>query len=183
MKCFKCHHKNSYKANYCYYCGKKFTEKEKEKSSNSKVVKILKSLRNFYDRISLSNITGNIYFRIVSIVIVLLIGVVGILSNGIHLQIKKSNDYTYQYNKKDDEYYLYTDNDTTKLNLYTLGKNSTIKVNYYDDKNNLITETKYEDYNKITLNANSYSNNYYIITHKKDKLKLYIYKNNSLKLK
>jgi len=180
MKCLKCRHENSYKANYCYHCGKKFTDKQKEDSSNTKFVKILKFLRDSYDKLSLSNITGNIYFRIFSVVVVIAIGIGGVITNGVHLQIKKSNDYTYQYNKKDDEYYLYTDNDTTKLNLYALGNNSTIKVSHYDDKNNLIEENNYEDYNKITLNANSFSNNYYILTHKKDKIKLYIYKNDSI---
>lgn len=177
MKCLKCKCKNSYKANYCYQCGHKFTDEEKKKSSNNKLVKFLKFIRNIYDRLNLDNITGNIYFRIFSVVIVLLIGLFGIITNGSHLRIEKSSDYTYQYNKKDDEYYLYTDNDTTKLNLYALGEDSSIKISYYDEEANIINENSYTDYNDIILNANTFSNNYYVLSHKKDKLKLYIYKN------
>lgn len=177
MKCLKCKCKNSYKSNYCYECGERFTDEEKKKSSNNKFVKFLKFIRDIYDRLNLDNITGNIYFRIFSVIVVVLIGLYGIITNGFHLRIETSSDYTYQYNKKDDEYYLYTDNETTKLNLYTLGENSSITVSYYDENGSMINENNYTDYNDIILTANTFSNNYYILTHKKDKLKLYIYKN------
>lgn len=177
MKCPKCQYKNSYKASYCYQCGYQYTKEEKEKEANSKLVKFLKSARNIYDSWNLNNITDNIYFRLLSLALILIISLSGIITNGLHLRIEKSDNYTYQYNKKDNEYYLYTNSDTTKLNLYTIGEVSQINVSYFDEEGNIINENNYSNYNDITLNTNTFTNNYYIITCKKDKLKLYVYKN------
>lgn len=178
MKCIKCKYKNPYQANYCYKCGNKFTEEERKKASNEGITGLLKTGRKLYDALTLSTITSNIYFRIISVLIVLGIGIYGIIIHGYKLKIEESDSYTYQYNKKLDEYYLYTKDNETKVNLYSLGNNDKMTVEYYGEDDRLISRCDYlpED---IILNANSFSDNYYVLKTNNDNIKIYVYKDNN----
>ena len=175
MKCIKCKSKNPYQANYCYKCGNHFTEEEKTKATNEGITGLLKKERRLYDALTLSTITSNIYFRIASILLVLGVGIYGIITNGYQLKITDSSNYTYQYNKNLDEYYLYTKDIETKVNLYTLEDTEEMTVEYYDESNKLINSNTYPVSN-ITLNANSFSNNYYILKMNNESIKVYVYK-------
>lgn len=175
MKCIKCKNKNPYQANYCYKCGNSFTEEERIKASNEGITGFLKKGRKLYDSLTLSTITSNIYFRIISIILVLAVGIYGIIVNGYHLKITDSSSYNYQYNKKLNEYYLYTKNDETKVNLYTLSSSDEIVVDYYTPSDDLISSTTHPVADAI-LRANFISDNYYILKINNDSIKVYIYK-------
>ncbi len=175
MRCRRCKSGNSYKANYCLKCGKEFNQGDKDLAVNTGIVALIKKVRESYDDITLSTITGSWQFRLISIIIVLSIGIFGIIQNGIHLKVQKSDNYTYQYNDKDKEYYLYTKSDETKLNLYSLGEKEEIKVEYYDGSNKLINENTYDNIEDVVL-LSAKNSNYYLLKYKKDTLKIYIYK-------
>jgi len=176
MKCLNCSYKNSYKSKYCYNCGKYFSKEERIKESDKGIVKFLRKTRKIYDTLTLSTITGNKYFRIFSILFIILFGLGGIIINGIHLKIMESDNYTYQYNKIEKEYYIYTKENETLLNLYSLGAQEKIELNYYNEENELLTQNTFDNFNNVKIKTNSISNNYYIINYKNDTLKLYVYK-------
>lgn len=138
MKCRKCGNKNAYQANYCYTCGNKFTKEDQEKASNEGITGVLKKSKKWYDTLTLSVITSKLWFRILSILGILFISFIGIYLNGTHLKIVESEDYSYQYNEKLKEYYLYTKDSSTKLNLYAVGKKDSLIVEYYSENGNLI---------------------------------------------
>ncbi len=176
MKCQKCKYKNSYKAKYCYSCGYSFSKKEREDAKNNGIIKVLKKIKKMKDTISLSFITSKTSYQICSIVLLLLIALAGILIDGIHLKLMESENYTYQYNKKDEEYYVYTKENETKLNLYAFGSEANIEVSYYDELGNILEKNTYDSLENIVLNANATKNNYYRLNYKNDSLKLYVYK-------
>lgn len=175
MICSKCNYKNPTQAWYCYKCGNQFTEKEREEASNKGLVGLIKKLRKIYDVLTLSKITSNKYFRILSIAIVLGIGIWGIIINGSNLKINESDNYTYQYNEELNEYYLYTKDNETKVNLYKIGDANTADVFYYDENDNLISNDKY-NVDDIVLNANIIKDCYYILKIDNENIKVHVYK-------
>lgn len=177
MKCKRCKHNNSYKANYCFKCGREFRKLEKEMAINTGFVAFLKKVRDGYDTITLSHIIGTWQFRLISILIVLAIGIIGIVQNGVHLKILKNDDYSFQYNDVNNEYYVYTNEDEVKLNLYSIGNKQNMTVSYFND-DEVISRNIFDDFSNVVLSSQN-SNNYYILDYKNDSLKIYIYKNAS----
>lgn len=177
MKCRKCNKKNAYQAHYCFYCGNAFTKEEKEQASKEGLVGGLKKLKMYYDTLHLSFITSKLWFKVLTIVAILFVAFLGIYLNGTHLKIVKSDAYNYQYNEKLKEYYLYTKESSSKINLYAVGLKDNLTVEYYNENGNLIVSEnlKIED---ITLKSNTYNNNYYILKNGKDSIKIYVYKEN-----
>ena len=118
--------------------------------------------------------------EISSILIVLVIGIYFIASNGLHLKIQESNDYKVQFNKSQQEY-LFVNDDEAKLNLYVPNRaQDGIKVQQFDKDNKMIEETTYKFEDEITLKSNN--ENYYYIevqyeNNNLDRIKLFIYKN------
>lgn len=175
MICRKCSYKNPTQSFYCYQCGTMFTKQEKDLARNSGFVGFLKKSRDVYDTLTLSKITSNKYFRILSIFVVLGIGIWGLWGQGSHFKIVESDSYSYQYNEKLDEYYLYTKDNETKINLYKLGETNTLDVSYYDENNDLISDDTYllED---IVLQANILKDCYYVLSSGQESIKIYVYK-------
>ncbi len=177
MKCIKCKTDNVHNANYCKKCAYEFSEKEQEAAESKTFVGFLKKLEKIKDVVSLEVITDKLWFKILSIVAVLGVGVYFALINGINLKLEESTSYTGNYNEKLDEYYLYSDDDKTELNLYVPNRTDKLVVSHYDNNNELILEKEYKVDESIILETNS--DDYYIIEAKykkdSDKLKVYIY--------
>ena len=71
MKCKKCNKKNVRQANYCHYCGNKFSEKEREEAKEKGFIAKVLKVKDWYETITLSKITGSIYWKIGSILVIL----------------------------------------------------------------------------------------------------------------
>lgn len=174
MKCKKCQNKNSYKAKYCYNCGTPFNEEDRKKAKKSGVVGILCAIKTVKDTLTAGNLKSSLIYRVGSILIVLAIGLAGIIENGTHLKVKESSEYTYQYKKDTNEYFLFTDQEETKLNLYSLNLEKII-VRFYIGTS-LIEEKEIEDLNDVKL-FSSEGNSYYEISSNKDTILLHVYNN------
>lgn len=190
MKCSKCSCKNISEAKYCKKCGNEFTEKERKKAKRFSVVNILEKLEDAQNVFNMDfspfasktkNKILKFILEISSILIVLVIGIYFIASNGLHLKIQESNDYKVQFNKSQQEYYLFVNDDEAKLNLYVPNRaQDGIKVQQFDKDNKMIEETMYKFEDEITLKSNN--ENYYYIevqyeNNNLDRIKLFIYKN------
>ena len=190
MKCSKCSCKNISDAKYCKKCGNEFTEKERKKAKRFSVVNILEKLEDAQNVFNMDfspfasktkNKILKFILEISSILIVLVIGIYFIASNGLHLKIQESNDYKVQFNKSQQEYYLFVNDDEAKLNLYVPNRaQDGIKVQQFDKDNKMIEETTYKFEDEITLKSNN--ENYYYIevqyeNNNLDRIKLFIYKN------
>ncbi len=179
MNCSKCKKKNINSANYCKYCGYHFSKEEQEEAKKGTFVWYLEKFDKIKDIITLNIITNNIFFKIGTVLLVLGIGIWNLISYGTNLKILESSQYQVQYNTKLNEYYLLTNKDETKLNLYAPQSSQEIVIEHLDKENNLLEKNVYNNTDNIVLNSNT-SDEYYIIKSKDNKnmnkLKMYIYR-------
>lgn len=183
MKCAKCFTINVHNASYCKRCGYHFSKKEQKLAEKGTFVGFLKKIDCIKEKITLDFITGQLWFKILSIVLVLGSDFYFIFTNGIHLKLLKSTNYTGSYNEKFDEYYLYSENEQTKIDLYIPNRTLKLIVKHYDSDNTLLLEQDYKIDDRVTLDSNS-SDDYYVIetqykNNNFDRLKIYIYQTES----
>ncbi len=179
MKCIKCKTDNVHNANYCKKCAYHFSEEEQKAAESITFVGYLKKFENIKKKITLDFITGELWFKILSIVIVLGVGIYFAVTNGFYLKIEESDNYTGNHNSELNEHYLYSKSDETELNLYVPDRAESLIVKHYDKNDNILSEEEYEVTDSIVLNSNS-DEDYYILEaqYKKnnyDRLKLFIY--------
>lgn len=184
MKCHNCHKDNIRKANYCKMCGTEFTKKEKEEASRQGLTGILITLTDWYEKVTLQKITGHIAFQIASVILVLGIGLYFIFTNGTNLNVLSSDEYNLEYNSKNKEYYVLLDKEDrvnqleTALELYVPNRIDQLKVTYYDDNDNVLSEKDFSPEDQILVSANLSQDNYYVISNpknKKENIKIFVY--------
>ena len=173
MKCRKCKEINVSQANYCYKCKERFTKKEQENARNESIWYKIRKAKDWYDTLTISKITGSIWFQILSIIIVLIIGINFIYEKGSYLKIEDSSSYTYNYNAKEKEYYLYLKENEAKLNIYVPHQVENFTFKYFDEYNNILKEESINDINniKVTIDNNNPKNYYKISVSDKDDAK------------
>ena len=185
MRCTKCATTNAYKVNYCKDCGAKFEVSDYEKAFNESFSGKLQHLIDEIKDNPFSKITGSIYFKIISLVVVLGIGIfcyyqkTGIASD--KFQFVATEDYSVQYNSESNEYYIIAKSEevslmvycpyelenisVSKSNPYTLKSDSTPLHNEGLSKQASVNVTygdtlsfdcKYKDGTKETINAKVY---------------------------
>ena len=176
MKCKKCNHKNVSQARYCFKCGNMFTKEEREKELNKSFVTKYKKIKEWYDKLTLSKITSHIAFKILTVLIVLFIGIYSVYKDGVKLKVIDGENYTYKYNSKLDEYYLYLNTEESNLNLYLPKKVDKFYVSYYNAKDELLNENTYDNLSDIKINVDNVSNYYKVSLDEtgKDSIKLYV---------
>ncbi len=179
MKCHKCKYENIVKASYCQKCGEKFTDKEKEIAYNKTIYGKIDKLKEIKDIVTLNIITGNIVFKIASLLIVLGIGLYFLLTVGINTKILKSNDYQIFYNKEIKEYYLLVDDNYDKVNvaMYLPNRIKDLTIYHYNLDDTLLEQENVKKEDKISLDT--YKEDYYIIESKyrkkTDQMKIFVY--------
>ena len=185
MKCSKCKYENIVKASYCQKCGYKFTEEEKKKSYQKTIYGKIEKLEKVKDIVTLDFITGNIIFKIISLLIVSGIVVYFMHTMGLDTKILKASDYKVFYNQEINEYYLLTDSthDTINVNLYRPNRVKKMTIYHYSLDGTLIEEEKLKKDESVILNT--FQEDYYLIesvysNKKKHELKIYAYKDSNL---
>ena len=185
MKCQLCGHKNVKKANYCEQCGTLFTKEEKEKALTNGIDGFLRKLHTYYETLTFHFITDRLWFKILSLV--LLIGFCLWIYYGKSdtLKIEDSDVYSFQYNTKEKEYYLYIPeeyfaqyNGKVPLNLYVPKGYETLYVGLFNENNELLMKEEKSKTSEIILETNKNENGYYAISLNDsldNPLKVYIY--------
>lgn len=179
MKCVKCKTDNIINANYCKNCGYEFSKKEKKKAKRWTLAWFLEIIDKIKSIFDLSIITGNILFKVLSVIVILIVGIYYSITSGTNLKILNSDNYQIQYNTKLDEYYLIANKEETTLNLYVPNRTKNIIIKHLDGKDLIIEEKEYCKECEVLLNSNG-SEDYYIIETKYennnlDRMKLYVY--------
>lgn len=168
MRCKKCNQQNVNHANYCYFCGGVFSEEERKCAREKSVWYKLVQLKDRYDTITLSKITGSKAFQVGSIIGTILIGGYFIIQNGYQFKLKESDSYTYEYNINEKEYYVYLKNDEAQLNLYAPESVNQFYVRYYSEDNELLSENGYDNIEDVKVEVqNNNPRNYYKISYDK----------------
>lgn len=157
--CKKCREKNILDASYCICCGNKFTSKEKRRARRFTFVGILETIDKINDIGNLSIITKNKIFRILSVIIVIFIGVANIYTNGNHIKLTQSDNYSIKH--FNDTYYVLLDSKKTILDLYIPKKIDYLEVELVDN-NESVSTSKIELNEKVELLSND-EDSYYLI--------------------
>ena len=180
MKCKKCKFENIVKASYCHKCGNKFSDDEKEMAYKKTIYGKIETFEKWKDIISLDVITGNIVFKIVSLIVVLGIGLYFLFTMGINTKLLNSKDYKIFYNKQEDEYYLLVDDeiDSIDVSLYYPNRVKEMNVYHYNTDDSLIEKKVIDKKKNVELKA--YNNDYYVLeseysNKKKDEIKVWVY--------
>ena len=180
MKCHKCKFDNIVKATYCNNCGEKFTDKEKKEAYDKTIYGKIEKLEKIKDIATLDVITGNIVFKICSLLIVLGIGIYFLFTMGWNTKILDSKNYKLFYNTSDNRYYIVVDDSLNSVDvlLYRPNRLKKMIVNHYDLDNNLIDKKEIKKEEKVELNTSS--TDYYVIeskygNKKQDKIKVAVY--------
>ena len=151
MRCKNCKTKNTKKANFCKNCGKEFTKVEKLKAETFSIKGVYDTISNIRKVPGLKFIYEHDLAKIAAILLVILSGVLAVLNKENTLHLVNSKSYSLEY-----------------------------YISLYEFDGDLIKEEKYNKKDKITLEANTNGNNYYLISDNKDyknalKVKVYVY--------
>lgn len=172
MKCKNCKTENILKADYCKACGNQFTEKEKKKAYNRTVFGLIDNILNLKSYITFDFITGNKWFKAVSLLVLVLYSFLVFKINGNQMRILDSRDYDVEYNKTTKEYYLVTDETEIGLELYIPEKVEKITLVTVDKNENMVNKTAYDTNQQPIL---SYNKNYhYIVQSNKQQMEMYV---------
>jgi hypothetical protein len=159
MVCNKCNNENILDANYCIYCGNKYSRKEKYRARRYTFVGLLETMDNIGNIKCIAIITKNKIVRVLAIIAVLLIGLVNIIINGYNMKLTKNNNYSIMHYK--DMYYIIIDKDKTMVDLYIPNRIDYLQVELME--NNVKTnKQKIEKNESIELSSND-ENSYYVI--------------------
>ncbi len=170
MKCCKCKYDNRIKANYCYKCGYKFTEEEKNAAFNETSVG---QLENIEDKISNLDIRNHKWYKVLSVIVTLGIGLFYLFTYGFRFKILESPNYKIQYNKKVDEYYIITEESEVGIDLYAPGNDGKVKITLYNDDKEVLSSNTVSKDKKVILTDNG-PKDYYILENKDKKLKVIV---------
>lgn len=175
MKCSKCKCKNILEAKYCYKCGNAFTDEYRKKAKLKTIPGILVFIENAYKTCTLQVITDTIYFKVISLIIVIIGGIYLNYTYGFKFKILASDTYEVQYNENNQEYYLITSEDETNINLFNPKQSNNIIVKHLDKDNNLLDSIEYTNTSDIKLSEYD-DTNYYLISSGNNELKVYIFR-------
>ena len=172
MKCKNCKTENILKADYCKACGSPFTQEEKDKAYNRTLFGIIDKIGDLKSYITLDFITGNRWFKIVSLIGLILYSFLVLKINGNQLRILDSRDYDIEYNKTTKEYYLITDEKQIGLELYIPEKAENIQVVTVDSNDKVVNTASYKTTDQVTITYST--DKHYIVQTDKQQLELFV---------
>lgn len=134
MTCEKCNSPLNYGESYCNTCGEKASKSIYEDRYNHSLWGKLDKAKDVYDTLFLKKITDSIICKIIVLLALLAFVVFKILTNSFSISFAESKDYTVQYNKVRDEYYILTKKDEVYLNLNIPKMTESVKLAEYTDE-------------------------------------------------
>lgn len=180
MKCEKCSSDLHYGDKYCNICGEEIEKSAYDEDYNKTIWGIIDKGTDWYDKIFLKKITGSWIFKIFLLLLVIGWGFLDAYTDYTSIKILESDHYSVEYNKRLDEFYVRTSEDSVDLNLYIPGH--TDKIIFREYTNNEITSLKamtYEEYKSQKLTVKKDAFDYMTVDSLKedklsDKIKIYV---------
>lgn len=118
MNCEKCESPLAYGTRYCNTCGEKVPKGAYDAEYNDTVWATIDKVKDKYDSLTLKKITGNIVFKIVVLVAVLVYFFFTMYGHLSGIRLKENSDYSISYNTKLDEYYISPTGAKANLEMY-----------------------------------------------------------------
>ena len=139
MKCSVCSSENLIKAHYCASCGHPFTEEERKAAYDRTFYGKLDKVRRWKSILTLEVITGSLWFRILSILAILLLGLFLLLTRR-PLRLESGDLYKVQYLEETGTYYLITEEDTVAVNLRAPYRTRSVLIREVDASGQTVRE-------------------------------------------
>lgn len=139
MNCTKCSQPLEYGVKYCNHCGEKVEKGAFEEEYMNTVWGKIEKIEDKYETITLSKFTGHIAVKIFVIIFILIIGIFEISTDYFKIRILPGDNYSVEYNKKEDEYYFITEDFETNINMYIPKNIDVVKMTTFDNNENEIS--------------------------------------------
>ena len=157
MTCPNCSKDNILSANFCRYCGYAFSDEELEAAYNESFYGKFDKAKRASDIVTGQIITDTLWFRILSIAVVLALGIWFRMS-GVHgLRLESSDDYEIRYLEETDTYYLIAEEEEIPLQLLVPYGTKTLKVKELDEDDEKISSKTYDPEEGVTLSVSGQS--------------------------
>lgn len=117
MICEKCKSELSYGTKYCGNCGEKVPKDAYKEEYEDTIWAKIDKIKDEYDTLLLKKITGNVYFKAIWLIIVLVYFFFTMYGNLNGIRLMDSEAYRIQYYEKADEYYIRPTDKISQLEL------------------------------------------------------------------
>ena len=118
MNCQKCESYLAYGAKYCNCCGEKVPKGAYEEEYKDTIWSKIDGIKDDYDSFFLKKITDSLAFKIISMAVVLGYLFFTLYGNFMGIRLEANEDYTIEYNKQAEEYYIKPQQQRAQLQLY-----------------------------------------------------------------
>ena len=137
MKCKNCGKENLIQAHYCVSCGHPFGEEERQAAYNDTIWGKLDQLKKAKEIVTLEAITSHPVFRVLFLALLIIVGVLTGSNKGSVMRPLESDAYTVAYDRKQNEYYLFSEQEEVAVPLYLPGKPEGVRVSADRDGENI----------------------------------------------
>ena len=139
MKCEQCTAENLLMARYCGVCGHPFTDEQRQAAYDQTIYGKVDKARKIKSYVTLEFITGNRWFKVLVLLVILLLGIWFRFLGVNTLRLESGDGYRIEYLKETDTYYLIAQQDTVDLRLAVPGNTTSLTVEELDSDGALIS--------------------------------------------
>lgn len=179
MKCSYCSKDNLLAARYCCACGKPFTEAERKAAYDQTVYGKIDMARKVKDAATLSIITDSIWFRVLTLVLIIAVGIWLRLSGVNALRLESGDGYRLEYLKETDTYYVIAEGDAADLRLIVPNRTTGLVTEELDAQGALISRQELGTDEAVSLSVSG-ANHYMLRACRGEKetgaLTVYVYR-------
>ncbi len=131
MKCINCDTSLHYGDKYCNSCGEKVEKGAYDKDYSKTLWGKLDKLCDWWETFTLKKFIDHWITKALILLAVLLWGVFDAYTDIANIKFLESDNYSIEYNTKDDEYYIRTNEKEVELNLYIPRYSERITITEY----------------------------------------------------
>lgn len=135
MKCTKCKTELHYGDKFCNSCGEKIEKGAYEQDYKKTIWGKVDKLSDWWETFTLKKFIDNWVVKTGILLLVLLWGFFDAYTDLTNIKFLESENYTVQYNKTEDEYYIRTSEKEVDLNLYIPRHSEKITITEYNGEN------------------------------------------------
>lgn len=179
MKCRYCAQDNLLMANYCCACGKPFTDDERKAAYDQTVYGRIDQARKIKDIVTLDVIKSSVWFRLLTLVLIVAIGIWLRMSGVNALRLESGEGYRLEYLKETDTYYAISEKDAVDLRLVVPNRTTALVVEEYDESGSLLSSQSCRTDGALSLDVST-TNHYVLRSRRGEKdtgaLTVYVYR-------
>ena len=148
-------------AKYCCACGKPFTEEERKAAYDQTVYGKIDMARKVKDAATLSIITDSLWFRFLTLILIIAVGI-WLRASGVNaLRLESGEGYRLEYLKETDAYYVISEGDAADLRLVVPNRTTSLMTEELDAQGELISRTEYRTDEAVSLSVSG--TNHYVL--------------------